>query len=74
MVENFVLSNEEEAVKKLFDERDVTRKFRALYSSWRSLAKEAWLALLLSLTGHLDGNSIFIVMPLQSWTSVEKEK
>lgn len=40
MVENFVLSNE--AVKKLFDERDVTRKFRALYSSWRSLAKEAW--------------------------------
>lgn len=42
MVENFVLSNEEEAVKKLFDERDVTRKFRALYSSWRSLAKEAW--------------------------------
>lgn len=24
MVENFVLSNEEEAVKKLFDERDVT--------------------------------------------------
>lgn len=32
------------------------------------------VALLLSLTGHLDGNSIFIVMPLQSWTSVEKEK
>lgn len=71
MVENFVLSNEEEAVKKLFDERDVTRKFRALYLA--EFGKRS-VALLLSLTGHLDGNSIFIVMPLQSWTSVEKEK
>lgn len=73
MVENFVLSNEEEAVKKLFDERDVTRKFRALLFELAEFGKRS-VALLLSLTGHLDGNSIFIVMPLQSWTSVEKEK